>query len=198
MPVKKKIKPGLIEPDKDALALNVHYTEEVTDEDGETTKTKKVKQVRLAGLDPSADIAALASQVVADCKYIPSKNVGLVEQALLSLQSRVLAAQGRSASGGGISGVSSSSGSGQHGGGAEAAASRAAARGGSSGEVRADPRDGRDRGGGAVAAGLPPGLPPASLSSVDEYLELMYEDQAEAKVRGLSIRTREAALRVEL
>jgi hypothetical protein len=192
MPVKKKIKPGLIEPDKDALALNVHYTEEVTDEDGETTKTKKVKQVRLAGLDPSADIAALASQVVADCKYIPSKNVGLVEQALLSLQSRVLAAQGRSASGGGISGVSSSSSSssGQHGGGAEAAASRAAARGESSGEVRADPRDGRDRGGGAVAAGLPPGLPPASLSSVDEYLELMYEDQAEAKVRGLSIRAK--------
>jgi len=171
MPAKKKVKPGLIEPDKDALALNVHYTEEVTDEDGETTKTKKVKQVRLGNLDPSADIAAMASQVVADCKYIPSKNLGLVEQALLSLQSRVLTAHGRS-------GPSSNNVGGAGGGGGGRSA--LGMGGVSSGEVLADPREGRDRGGGG--GGAAERLPPASMSSIDEYLELMYEENIETKV----------------
>jgi len=172
MPAKKKVKPGIIEPDKDALALNVHYTEEVTDEDGETTKTMKVKQVRLGNLDPSADIAAMASQVVADCKYIPSKNLGLVEQALLSLQSRVLTAHGRSSSSIGNGGGAAGGGGGRG----------AFGMGGiSSGEVLADPRDGRDRGGGG--GGAVERLPPASMSSIDEYLELMYEENVETKVK---------------
>jgi hypothetical protein len=54
----------------------------------------------------------------------------------------------------------------------------------SSGEVLADPREGRDRGGGG--GGSAERLPPASMSSIDEYLELMYEENIETKVNTSS------------
>ena len=124
-------------------------------------------------------------KVVSDCKYIPSSRLGLVEQALLSLQSRVLASGAYASSSGGRAddrGAERDRGGGDR-----------VRDGGRDGSGRSGKeRSGADRGGGGGGGGGPRGeaddagmnpLLPASLGSVDEYLELMYED-GEGKVRG--------------
>ena len=106
--------------------------------------------------------------MVADCKYIPESRLALVEQALLSLQTRLVTKPTSTRPG---------------------TAPRTGRIDASAEEDRADAAfrgDGGFNGGGGARGGTgsaasASGLPPSSMENVDEYLELMYEE-GEGKV----------------
>lgn len=94
MSIKKRIKPGKIEPSADGCAIVVHFTTEITyfDEEGGVERVEKAPgetlQVpvgkALRGLRVE-DIPAFAQEVVDQCRYIPASKTRQVEQALAKL-----------------------------------------------------------------------------------------------------------------
>jgi hypothetical protein len=93
MSVKKRIKPGKIEPGADGHSIVVHFTNEIThlDEDGlplHTDKAPDKKEInvqrQLRGLQEQ-DIPVLAQEIVEKCKYIPATKIRQVEQVLMKL-----------------------------------------------------------------------------------------------------------------
>mmetsp|Transcript_73740 Transcript_73740/g.213606 ORF Transcript_73740/g.213606 Transcript_73740/m.213606 type:complete len:836 (-) Transcript_73740:169-2676(-) len=90
MSIKKRIKPGKIEPSVDGTAIVVHFTTEITHltEDGETEFVEKHPEFRevpvsnhVRGLRPE-EIPALAQEVIERCRYIPASKAKQVEQVL--------------------------------------------------------------------------------------------------------------------
>eukprot|EP00617_Octactis_speculum_P004604 CAMPEP_0185777364 /NCGR_PEP_ID=MMETSP1174-20130828/89186_1 /TAXON_ID=35687 /ORGANISM="Dictyocha speculum, Strain CCMP1381" /LENGTH=723 /DNA_ID=CAMNT_0028465709 /DNA_START=106 /DNA_END=2274 /DNA_ORIENTATION=+ len=88
--VKKKIKPGKVEPDDSELALIVFYDKEVTYDDDRVDRTRHSTRVRLKALDISSDIPSMAASIVNNCKYLTASRQKYVEQALVKLQRRNL------------------------------------------------------------------------------------------------------------
>eukprot|EP00286_Rhodomonas_abbreviata_P029278 CAMPEP_0181300704 /NCGR_PEP_ID=MMETSP1101-20121128/7032_1 /TAXON_ID=46948 /ORGANISM="Rhodomonas abbreviata, Strain Caron Lab Isolate" /LENGTH=749 /DNA_ID=CAMNT_0023405959 /DNA_START=219 /DNA_END=2465 /DNA_ORIENTATION=+ len=86
---KKKIRPGLIEADPVESALLVHYeVEEILD--GETVdKKQQVKKIKLNALSPDCDLPAVAQDVVDKCKLISQAKLPLVIKVLEALISRI-------------------------------------------------------------------------------------------------------------
>mmetsp|Transcript_127751 Transcript_127751/g.238792 ORF Transcript_127751/g.238792 Transcript_127751/m.238792 type:complete len:804 (-) Transcript_127751:277-2688(-) len=93
MSVKKRIKPGRIEPSTDGNAIVVHFTTETThlDEDGlplrvdKSPDKREVSVIRAIKGAKSQDIPSLAQEIVEKCKYIPASKTRHVEQVLVKL-----------------------------------------------------------------------------------------------------------------
>eukprot|EP00928_Gymnodinium_smaydae_P013257 TRINITY_DN14854_c0_g1_i1.p1 TRINITY_DN14854_c0_g1~~TRINITY_DN14854_c0_g1_i1.p1 ORF type:complete len:809 (+),score=207.73 TRINITY_DN14854_c0_g1_i1:219-2645(+) len=93
MSVKKRIRPGKIEPSVDGVSLVVHFTTELThlDDAGEPTHVEKSPdkkevsiQKALRSLEPSG-IPDLAREIVQRCKYIPETKLQDVEKVLAKI-----------------------------------------------------------------------------------------------------------------
>lgn len=207
MSIKKRIKPGRIEPSADGTAIVVHFTTEITHltEDGDTDYVEKLPESRevpvakaMRGLRPE-EIPALAQEVVDRCRYIPASKASQVEQVLVMLHS------GK----GGCVPLFAATGDFEHFDhqrGAVASRERGAVasrergsgrrRRGSEGP-QSIPSAGQSHGSdrwivasSTNGSSVPPGrrpidlLPWAAAESIDDYAEALYEDDMESKATG--------------
>jgi hypothetical protein len=181
MSVKKRIKPGRLEPSADGQSIVVHFTNEIThlDEDGKAMGTDKVQDKRevsvakqLRGLREQ-DIPALAQEIVEKCRYIPASKTRQVEQVLSKLLSAIPPdpwagghfAREPSAGSRGNPGISRGSFAGSF----FAADDMRATR-------MASPIE--------DVLQLSDVLPEAHISHVDDYADELYEEEMEAKTLG--------------
>mmetsp|Transcript_94970 Transcript_94970/g.245304 ORF Transcript_94970/g.245304 Transcript_94970/m.245304 type:complete len:866 (-) Transcript_94970:160-2757(-) len=189
MSIKKRIKPGKIEPSSDGTAIVVHFTTEIThlDEDGMPGHVEKCEPesrevpICKAGHGLCADdIPALAQEIVEKCKYIPDSKVKHVEQAL----AKILAASSEAhphPRPDDVSGVALSM----------ASTTRGTSLSTTIGS-RTSRMAGTSRGRERRWSGSPStkdllrlcGLPEASINSLDDYADELYEDQLELRAAG--------------
>jgi len=177
MSIKKRIKPGRIEPSSDGSAIVVHFTTEIThlDEDGMPGRVEKAPDKRevpvakaIRGLRVE-DIPALAQEIVEKCRYIPATKTRQVEQVLTKLHS----AQPPSLTEGR-----------DHG--SPPQGSTRSSRGGArdsigGGDGRSTPNSVTPSTLMARPADL---LPEASVDRIDDYADELYEEQMEMKAVG--------------
>lgn len=180
MSVKKRIKPGRIEPSTDGNAIVVHFTTETThlDEDGlplrvdKSPDKREVSVIRAIKGAKSQDLPSLAQEIVEKCKYIPATKTRQVEQVLATLQAQlqaaVVAQSGDRTTRSSMSGQvrnSHSNGPQHH------AETRRWSPGTRESLAEIMPR----------AADV---LPEATFSNVDDYADELYEENMEAKALG--------------
>mmetsp|Transcript_8017 Transcript_8017/g.22989 ORF Transcript_8017/g.22989 Transcript_8017/m.22989 type:complete len:794 (-) Transcript_8017:446-2827(-) len=171
--VKKKIKPGLIESSLEEMAIIVNYdVEEIeTFESGETKsrgKERAKKKIKVKALHEGTDVAALAQEIVEKCKLIHSSKVGQVESMLDDLRQQMLEAEAAK----------------------EIEQKKTLKKQLTQKEKsRYDDEDKqqlKDRGASMIdrAQYQAQKVEPAYIEELDDYIEKLYEDGAEAKVKA--------------
>eukprot|EP00929_Paragymnodinium_shiwhaense_P111763 TRINITY_DN80050_c0_g1_i1.p1 TRINITY_DN80050_c0_g1~~TRINITY_DN80050_c0_g1_i1.p1 ORF type:complete len:845 (+),score=186.26 TRINITY_DN80050_c0_g1_i1:176-2710(+) len=198
MSVKKRIKPGRIEPSQDGNFIVVHFTHENThlDDNGEPTHVDKIPDKREIAVGSSIrearaeDIPALAQDIVSKCKYITANKAHKVEEILYDLHAH------------GGNGSSSqlrphSDGENLHhkqrrkdkGANNRTRSCEAAAppHGGVAGRPRSRPPGQQRLDSPLMTAELRPAdvLPSADISSLDDYADDLYEEDMGKKVMGV-------------
>lgn len=163
MPVKKHIRPGKIEASPNGDALVVNFTSEVThlDEDGMPISVEKTQEKRevpvgqaMRGLTTSEDIRSLAREIVEKCRYIPESKTSQVEKVLNKLYALQTDVQFKDFAG----------------------ATKSSTKRTTGGDSNRDD----DR----APSQLEDLLPFASMHSVDDYIEELYEEDMDMKVQG--------------
>lgn len=163
MPVKKHIRPGKIEASPNGDALVVNFTSEVThlDEDGMPISVEKTQEKRevpvgqaMRGLTTSEDIRSLAREIVEKCRYIPKSKTSQVEKVLNKLYALQTDVQFKDFAG----------------------ATKSSTKRTTGGDSNRDD----DR----APSQLEDLLPFASMHSVDDYIEELYEEDMDMKVQG--------------
>lgn len=163
MPVKKHIRPGKIEASPNGDALVVNFTSEVThlDEDGMPISVEKTQEKRevpvgqaMRGLTTSEDIRSLAREIVEKCRYIPESKTSQVEKVLNKLYALQTDVQFKDFGG----------------------ATKSSTHRTTGGDSNRDD----DR----APSQLEDLLPFASMHSVDDYIEELYEEDMDMKVQG--------------
>lgn len=187
MATKKKVKQGPIELDPASPALVVHYTTEVThlDEDsGSELRQEKIpgkKVIKVGNEVLEREIPVLAKEIVGKCKYIHDSKVADVEK-LLGRLAQALQSQAASDSPVSPEAVPSP----------PAASEKRDTSKRRSKEEKAMRKRSSTKSfeGEAVPSQPVPSrpraamLPDASMSSVDEYADQLYEEKMEPKVQG--------------
>lgn len=198
MSIKKRIRPGLIEPSNDGSSIVIHFTTETTylDSEGETARVEKVPDkkelpvLRLLRGHTVDHIPAVAQDIIQRCRYVPESKARELEKVLLKIHTS-------SVNGGSCSFSSTSKPP------LSPSTSPTPVSWGSDGfenDHRTTRRE-RERKSSRktrTAAGSPsidpcpsPStptssdfLPSARISSLDDYVEELYEDRMEAKALG--------------
>eukprot|EP00944_MAST-04C_sp_MAST-4C-sp1_P000153 g153.t1 len=170
--MKRRVKAGIIEADFDLRALIVHYEVEATvlGDHGEAMQVEKkshTKRIRLKQLNENTNVPLLAEEIVEQCKLIHHSKLPLVQELVFKLQQRSI----EEANSGGRSSRSRKSRS-----------SRSSRR------RSDDDYDNTNNGsGGQNTNSEQVQGPKANIENVDEYMELLYDDDMKIKVKGTAM-----------
>jgi hypothetical protein len=175
--MKRRVKAGIIEADFELRALIVHYEVEATvlGDRGEAMQVEKkshTKRIRLKQLNENTNVPLLAEEIVEQCKLIHHSKLPLVQELVFKLQQRSIE---EANSGGGRRSRKSRS-------------SRSSRRrsdddyDNNSNDNNVGQHNNNNNSNNEQNQG-----PKANIENVDDYMELLYDDDMKVKVKGTAM-----------
>lgn len=176
--MKRRVKAGIIEADFELRALIVHYEVEATvlGDRGEAMQVEKkshTKRIRLKQLNENTNVPLLAEEIVEQCKLIHHSKLPLVQELVFKLQQRSIE---EANSGGGRRSRKSRS-------------SRSSRRR-SDDDYDNNSNDnnvGQHNNNNNNSNNEQNQGPKANIENVDDYMELLYDDDMKVKVKGTAM-----------